>query len=61
MVNNALIIITQDILHVGKELCKFLLFAMRVVFWGKYKARKKSSIVSWQIQQKPTRVTGKRC
>jgi hypothetical protein len=46
MVNNALIIITQDMQNVGKELCKFLLLAMRVVFWGKYKARKKTSIVS---------------
>ncbi len=40
MVNNALIIITQDTLHVGEELCNFLLLTIRVVFWGKYKAKK---------------------
>jgi hypothetical protein len=40
MVNNALIIIMQDTLHVGKKFCNFLLLAIKMVFWGEYKARK---------------------
>jgi len=40
MVNNALIIIMQNTLHVGTRLCNFRLLAIRAIFWGKYKARK---------------------
>jgi len=36
MVNIALAIMMQDLLHVGKKLDNLLLSTIKVVFWGKY-------------------------